>query len=159
MPPIHQPPAQTSRFQPTQVTADDLNPEKMHPMQQSGWDGTDRRTNVRPHDDEPLTRGEFEKRIAGFRHYTAEAINNRFAMFEEKLLSRIEELDATLKSGFPNGDPDIHRKDHETKIRLDNEKAELYKSVREKVITSGVWGMFVLLAMAIWEYLKTNIQK
>lgn len=148
---------QNSKFHPTHITAEDLNPEKMLPMQQSGWNGVDRRSDKRPDDDEPLTRGEFEKRIAGFRHYTAEAINTRFATFEEKLLSRIEELDATLKSGFPDGDPDLHRKDHETKIRLDNEKAELYKSVREKVITSGVWGMFVLLAMAIWEYLKSNI--
>lgn len=120
---------------------------------------TDRRQEKRANDNEPLTKGEFEKRIAGFRHYTAEAINTRFALFEEKLLSRIEELDKTLKSGFPDGDPDNHRRDHETRIRLENEKAELYKSVREKVIASGVWGMCVLLAMAIWEYIKANVTK
>jgi hypothetical protein len=91
------------------------------------WDGLDRRQSKRENDDEPLTKGEFEKRIASFRHYTAETINTRFAIFEEKLLERIEELDKTLKSGFPDGDPDLHRKDHETRIRLDHEKAELYK--------------------------------
>ena len=115
-------PNQNSRFQPTQISPDDLNPEHMLP----GWDGkTDRRQEKRANDDEPLTKGEFERRIAGFRHYTAEAINTRFALFEEKLLSRIEELDKTLKSGFPEGDPDNHRRDHETRIRLENEKAEL----------------------------------
>lgn len=149
----------SSRFQPTQVTANDLNPDHLLSTIQSGWDGKERRVEKRPHDDEPLTRGEFEKRIAGFRHYTAEAINTRFAIFEEKLIEKIEELDNTLKSGFPEGDPDLHRKEHETKLRLDNERAELYKSVREKIITSGVWGMFVLLAMAIWEYLKSSISK
>lgn len=150
------PTQQNSRFQPTQISADDLNPEHMVP----GWDGmTDRRQEKRANDNEPLTKGEFEKRIAGFRHYTAEAINTRFALFEEKLLSRIEELDKTLKSGFPDGDPDNHRRDHETRIRLENEKAELYKSIREKVIASGVWGMCVLLAMAIWEYIKLELSR
>lgn len=115
---------QPSRFQPTQISPDDLNPEHMTP----GWDGVqDRRSVPRSNDNEPLIKGEFEKRIAGFRHYTAEAINTRFALFEEKLLSRIEELDKTLKSGFPDGDPGNHRRDHETRIRLENEKAELYK--------------------------------
>lgn len=154
------PTPQNSRFQSTIITGDDLDPDRMLPVQQGGWDGhTDRRTQKRPNDDEPLTTGEFEKRIAGFGHYTAETINTRFAVFEEKILERIEDLDKTLKSGFPGGDPDNHRRDHETRIRLENEKAELYKSIREKVITSGVWGMFVLLAMAIWEYIKTNVQK
>lgn len=147
---------QPSRFQPTQISPDDLNPEHMTP----GWDGVqDRRSVPRSNDNEPLIKGEFEKRIAGFRHYTAEAINTRFALFEEKLLSRIEELDKTLKSGFPDGDPDNHRRDHETRIRLENEKAELYKQVRQKVITSSVWGMFVLIALAIWEYVKSNVVK
>ena len=119
---------QNSRFQSTIITGDDLDPDRMLPVQQGGWDGhTDRRTQKRPNDDEPLTTGEFEKRIAGFGHYTAETINTRFAVFEEKILERIEDLDKTLKSGFPDGDLAEHRRDHEIQIKFENERATLYK--------------------------------
>lgn len=150
---------QNNQFKPTQISPRDLDKEHVPPHHLHIWDGLDRRQTPRENDDEPLTKGEFEKRISSFRHYTAEAINTRFALFEEKILERIDELDRQMKAGFPDGDPDLHRKDHETRIRLDNEKAELYKSVREKVITSGIWGAFVLILMALWEYAKSNIGK
>ena len=144
--------ATNSSFKTTQVQAEELS-ESNH------WDGIDRRQIQREGDNDILTKGEFERRLQAFRHSTAEAINTRFSLLEEKILEKLEELDKTLKSGFPHGDPIEHRKDHETKIKLDNEKAALYKTIREKVISSAVWGMLVLIGLAIWEYIKAGVQK
>ena len=132
-------------------------PEELDSKQ--SWDGIERRTVPRDGDDDVLTKGEFEKRLAAFRHSTSEAINTRFAILEEKILEKLEALDETLKSGFPHGDPVEHRKDHETKIKLDNERAALYKTIREKVITSAVWGMLAMIGLAVWEYIKANVHK
>jgi hypothetical protein len=115
-----------SRFKTTQITAEELSDSQV-PKQ---WDGIDRRSmprEPRERDDDLLTKGEFEKRLSAFRHSTAEAINTRFSLLEEKIIEKLDELDKTLKSGFPHGNPDEHRRDHETEIKLKNEKAALYK--------------------------------
>lgn len=140
-----------NEFKTTQVNPHELDSN-------DGWDGIDRRKMPRD-GSEPLTKAEFEKRLSLFKHQTAEAINTRFALLEEKIIEKLNDLDKTLKSGFPNGDPVEHRKDHETKIKLDNERANLYKQIREKLITSAVWGMIVMIALAVWEYIKQNVHK
>lgn len=128
------------------------------------WDGiSERRTKIRNIDrvvaagdghDRFITREEFEKRMASYKHATVEIINTRFISFEDKVLSRLDTIDKTLKSGFVDGNPEEHRRDHELRIKIDNEKHELYKTVREKIITSSVWGMLVLIGLAAWEYIK-----
>lgn len=130
------------------------------------WDGvSERRTKIRveekpthPHDgsghERFITRDEFEKRLASQKHAVVEIINTRFTVFEDKVLERLDKIDSTLKSGFVNGNPDEHRRDHELRIKIDNERRELYKVIREKIISSSVWGMLVLIALASWEYIK-----
>lgn len=122
------------------------------------WNGKERRQEPRREHDS-LTKQEFEKRLAIFRHSTTEQINTRFIVLEEKIISKLSEIDKTLKSGFPNGDPVEHRRDHETEIKMKLAKEELFKSVREKVITSGVWGIILLICFAVWEYIKQSVVK
>lgn len=127
--------------------------------QDEAWSGLDRRARMKDSDMEILTKREFEERLSAFRSSTADAINTRFELLEKRIIEKLEELNKTLLSGFPNSDPVEHRKDHETNIKLDNEKNELYKNVREKVITSAVWGMVVMISLALWEYLKEGLSK
>ena len=127
--------------------------------QDEAWSGLDRRARMKDSDMEILTKREFEERLSAFRSSTADAINTRFELLEKRIIEKLEELNKILLSGFPNGDPVEHRKDHETNIKLDNEKNELYKNVREKVITSAVWGMVVMISLALWEYLKEGLSK
>ena len=127
--------------------------------QDEAWSGLDRRARMKDSDMEILTKREFEERLSAFRLSTADAINTRFELLEKRIIEKLEELNKTLLSGFPNDDPVEHRKDHETNIKLDNEKNELYKNVREKVITSAVWGMVVMISLALWEYLKEGLSK
>ncbi len=131
--------------------------DKPHP--DDLWSGIDRRARMEDSDLDILTKREFEERLAAFRLATADAINSRFELLEKRIIEKLEELNKTLLSGFPNGDPVEHRKDHETSIKLDNDKKELYKNIREKVITSAVWGMVVMIGLAVWEYIKVGLNK
>jgi hypothetical protein len=53
-------------------------------------------------------------------------------------------------SGFPGEDPDGHRRYHEAKIKLTEERAELYKAVRERLVSGVAWGALVGIGMLIW---------
>ena len=73
--------------------------------------------------------------------------------------ARFDQLEKLIKSGFPHGDPDAHRRVHETFISEAAERAALKKSIIEKIVTGGVWSVIVLVALAVWEYLKTGVHK
>lgn len=141
----------TQDFKTTQISPDELSTDVY-------WDGGDRR-QVNRDGGELLTKAEFEKILTTFRQSTAEPINNRFSILEEKIIDMLDNLDKTLKSGFPDGDLAEHRRDHEIKIKFENERATLYKQIREKVITSAVWGMFGMIALAVWEYIKQSVHE
>lgn len=72
---------------------------------------------------------------------------------------RFDELEALIRSGFPDGDLDGHRRAHAAVIAIQNEKDKLWSEVRTKIVTGAVWGACGLLALAAWEYLKAEIRR
>lgn len=117
----------------------------------------DRRNRSRD-DSEPVTRGELEEKFTYFRNSTIENVNARFQLLGDQILTKLDTLDNSIKSGFPGGDAAEHRKAHERQIKIEEERAELFKSIREKIITSGIWGLLVLLGLASWEFIKQSVK-
>ena len=73
--------------------------------------------------------------------------------------ARFDEQAKVLRSAFPDGDLDGHRRAHQTVIAAAADRATLWKSVREKTISGSIWAGIVLLAAALWEYIKDQVKR
>ena len=73
--------------------------------------------------------------------------------------ARFDEQNKALKSAFPDGDLDGHRRAHETVIAAAADRSTLWKAVREKTISGSIWAGIVLLAAALWEYIKDQVKR
>ena len=71
--------------------------------------------------------------------------------------AQFDELNKLIRSAFPDGDPAGHRRAHEAGIRSAERWTKIKLSVMEKVITGGVWGLVVFLALAAWEHFKRGV--
>lgn len=66
-------------------------------------------------------------------------------------LQRLEEM---IKEGFPDGDAEAHRKYHEALIRKAEERTRFYAELRVKLAEKGIWAVLVLLATALYWYIR-----
>ena len=73
--------------------------------------------------------------------------------------AKFTETHDMLKSAFPNGDFDGHRRDHEVRMKAASEREAFWSDIRKKIATGVIWGAFLLMGTAAWEYLKREIQK
>ncbi len=96
------------------------------------YDGPERR---RPPDDHPI-----------ITH-----IDRRFKEFKE-------EIKTDLKSAFPDGDLDSHRRAHEEFIETAKDWKKTKQAVIEKVISTGVWSAVALLAVVLWNNFKDSLK-
>ena len=87
-----------------------------------------------------------------------EPIESYQAVIRQHFDERFDSLEKTLKSAFPNGDLEGHRRAHETVIAMADDRARLWKTVLEKTISGSIWAAVVLLAMALWEFIKDRIK-
>ena len=83
----------------------------------------------------------------------------RLAEIKEHFDGRLDAQEKMLRSAFPDGDLDGHRRAHETVIASAADMATLWKSVREKTISGSIWAGIVLLAAALWEYVKDQVKR
>ena len=107
------------------------------------WTGPERR---KPGDF--VTREEMESRLQEGRKTMTDHFDERF-----------DDLERVLRDGFPGGNPAKHREVHEGFMQEAADARALWKSVKEKSITSGVWAGLGLLLLAVWEYLKVSVHK
>lgn len=70
-------------------------------------------------------------------------------VLEKDLKVVIDRVD-DLAKGFPAGDWEGHRLYHEAIIRRANERAELYKALREEIAKKGLWAFLLALGGLIW---------
>lgn len=80
-------------------------------------------------------------------------------LIREHFDKRLDEVIVLIKSGFPNGDPVEHCKAHEARIKNAAERAELYKSIRDKSITGVFLSLASFVLLALWEYFKSEVRK
>ena len=71
---------------------------------------------------------------------------------------KLVELEALIKSGFPNEDPPSHCRVHEQYIRDAQERDKMLKGTKHKVMELSVWAVIVLVATAVWDYIKVHIK-
>lgn len=90
---------------------------------------------------------------------THEHIQEYQASLRQHFDKRFDELEKMLRSAFPDGDLDGHRRAHQTVIAAAADRATLWKSVREKTISGSIWSGIVLLAAALWEYIKDQVKR
>ncbi len=112
------------------------------------WDGVERRVTTL------YTLSELEK-------YIDERIRLRLdehAKTEtDQLNARFDKLEALLKSGFPGGDPDEHRRYHDEVIDFMRERRELWRAIRYKTLTALLWSGLLTLGSAIYHYIKAKL--
>jgi len=112
------------------------------------WDGVERRVTTL------YTLSELEK-------YIDERIRLRLdehAKTEaDQLNTRFDKLEALLKSGFPGGDPEEHRRYHDEVIDFMRERRELWRAIREKTLTALLWSGLLTLGSAIYHYIKAKL--
>ena len=83
-------------------------------------------------------------------------INNRHVensstleVLEKEVKVAIERID-NLAKGFPGDDPDGHRRAHEALIQRAEERAALYRALREELVKKGLWALIVAIGALVW---------
>ena len=71
---------------------------------------------------------------------------------------RFNDVETLIRSGFPNGDIEGHRRAHEEVIKSSEARDKLWAAVMEKLITGGVWAAFVVLIGALWTNFKDALR-
>ena len=71
--------------------------------------------------------------------------------------TRFDKLEALLKSGFPGGDPEEHRRYHDEVIDFMRERRELWRAIRDKTLTALLWSGLLTLGSAIYHYIKAKL--
>jgi hypothetical protein len=62
-----------------------------------------------------------------------------------------------LSKGFPNNDPDGHRRAHESLIKKNEQRAELYQAIRAELLSNGIWAALGFVALAVWVAFKAKV--
>lgn len=112
------------------------------------WDGVTERRRISaipgsPGD--PITREYLDEALAHNRHSTKEYIN-----------TKITELEGMIRAGFPGGDPVAHCAVHQGYIDEAAERRAFWKSVFEKIATGAIYAAVVAVAMATWQWIKSE---
>lgn len=66
-------------------------------------------------------------------------------------------MEARWDAAFPNGDHVGHCRYHELMIQEIEDRRRLIGAVREKTISGLVWAGLVVLALALWSWVKKQV--
>lgn len=115
------------------------------------------------YDDPPHTDGDGFRAVAKALDSLRDEIGQRHVentssleVVEGKLNEAISRID-DLHRAFPEGDPDAHRRYHETLIHKAEAKAKFYEDLRSELAKKGLWALLALIGVALWQYLKTKV--
>lgn len=74
--------------------------------------------------------------------------------------SRIDEkIEEHAAKSFVEGDPAKHKAEHQQLVDAERDRKALWKSVREKTVSGGVWFFLLGLGTAAWEWFKREVVK
>jgi hypothetical protein len=74
------------------------------------------------------------------------------------LKEQVNELKIGAGAGFPNDDPLAHRRVHEHYIKEAQERDAMVRGTKHKVLELSVWAGVLLVANALWDYIKAHIK-
>lgn len=72
---------------------------------------------------------------------------------------RFDALEKLIKSGFPDGDPEEHRRVHERRIKEAKEREEVRLAVKKSLYGSGIWLAILTLLAALASYFGIEVRK
>ena len=72
---------------------------------------------------------------------------------------RFDALEKLIKSGFPEGDPEEHRKVHEGYIKEAKEREEVRMAVKKSLYSSGTWLAILTILAAVASYFGIEVRK
>lgn len=78
---------------------------------------------------------------------------------QQHMDERFDALEKLIKSGFPDGDPEEHRKVHERRIKEAKEKEEVRLAVKKSLYSSGIWLAILTLLAALASYFGIEVRK
>jgi hypothetical protein len=64
-----------------------------------------------------------------------------------------------ISKGFADDDPVGHRKYHESLIKKNEQRAELYQAIRAELLSKGIWAAIGFAAIALWVAFKTKVMQ
>ncbi len=79
--------------------------------------------------------------------------------FQQHMDERFDALEKLIKSGFPDENPEEHRKAHERRIKEAKEKEEVRLAVKKSLYSSGIWLAILTLVAALASYLGIEVRK
>ena len=79
--------------------------------------------------------------------------------FQQHMDERFDALEKLIKSGFPDGNPEEHRKVHERHIKDAKEREEVRLAVKKSLYSSGIWLAILTLVAALASYLGIEVRK
>ena len=79
--------------------------------------------------------------------------------FQQHMDERFDALEKLIKSGFPGGDPEEHRKVHEGYIKEAKEREEVRMAVKKSLYSSGTWLAILTILAAVASYFGIEVRK
>lgn len=62
-----------------------------------------------------------------------------------------------LYHAFPDEDPGGHRRYHDAMVDRIEKRAKLYEDLRAELAKKGIWALAGLMALALWQFIKSRI--
>ena len=78
---------------------------------------------------------------------------------DKRMDERFDALEKLIKSGFPDGNPEEHRKVHERHIKDAKEREEVRLAVKKSLYSSGIWLAILTLLAALASYFGIEVRK
>lgn len=113
--------------------------------------------------DAPHTEGEGLRAVADALDALRDEIGQRHTentstleVVEDKVNVLIDRVD-DLARGFPDNDPDGHRRAHEAQIRKAEARTRLYEKLYEELATKGVLALIVFIGSSVVYYAAAKL--
>lgn len=80
-------------------------------------------------------------------------------LLQEHMDERFDKLEKLIKSGFPDGNPEEHRRVHERRIKEAKEREEVRLAVKKSLYSSGIWLAILTVLAALASYFGIEVRK
>ena len=91
----------------------------------------------------------------------ADFVEQRLGDMEQRLVEHMDtkfgEMRTLFLSGFPDGDPILHREYHREQIELMKSRKALNRAVLEKLVGGGAWSALLAMAAALWMWIQSHM--
>lgn len=88
-----------------------------------------------------------------------EHVDARLKEHRDDSHKRHNELVDVIKSGFPGGDPEAHRRAHEALIAREIWRQEFRNKISEHLAEKGIWALFAGISTLVWYGVQLVLNK